>query len=331
MAVGKGNNHDVDALEAACRWQAEGLSVALAVVMQTWGSSPRPVGSLMAVNELGQFAGSVSGGCVEPAVLLDAKKTFVQGRPIRHRFGVSDEEAWAANLACGGDMEVVTFKPPPLAPLLTQRNQRVPAVLAVRLRDGTGEILTAASHAQFLAASEADMALACLARHETGLSRDESLFVWSLFIQPRILIVGATHIGQVLADMAELAGFAVAVIDPRHAFNDPGRFPGKRHSKDYPAKAMAELGLDATTAVVTLTHMAKIDDEALAAALAAPCFYIGALGSRKTHAARLERLGAGSERIHGPVGLDIGAKTASEIAVAILAQVIQAWRGRTSA
>ncbi len=323
MALGAGSNPDLDALKAAARWQADGMGVALSIVMKTWGSSPRPVGSLLAANDLGQFAGSVSGGCVEGAVLLDAKKAIMLGKPVRQTFGVSDEEAWAASLACGGQMEVLTVRPPPLAPLLDAKRQRIPAALAVRMQDGVSTIVTNSD-----ASDDGRLALSMLARNETGMSEDDRLFVLSLPPQPRILIVGATHIGQILAEMAVLAGFDVAVIDPRHAFNDPSRFPGLRHSKEEPAKALTQLGLDASSALVTLTHQPRIDDEALAFALNSPCFYIGALGGRKTHAARLTRLGQGEDRIHGPIGLDIGAVTASEIAVAILAQIVQSWRQR---
>ena len=302
------------------------MGVALAIVMKTWGSSPRPVGSLMAVNEMGQFAGSVSGGCVERAVLLDAKKVMERGLPVRQSFGIGDEEAWAASLACGGSMEVLTLSPPSLAPVLDARGQRIPVALAVRLEDGTASIVDAAGQSGALDEAEVVKARAMLQDGQTGLDGSENLFVLSLLPQPRILIVGATHIAQLLAAMAPLAGFDVAIIDPRHAFNDPARFPGTPHSKASPADALAELDLDHRSAVVTLTHQPRIDEEALSLALDSSCFYIGALGSRKTHAARLERLGRGHDRIHGPVGLDIGASNAGEIAVAILAEIVQAWR-----
>jgi xanthine dehydrogenase accessory factor len=305
-----GSNPDLDALEAAARWQAEGLAVALSIVMKTWGSSPRPVGSLMAANEMGQFAGSVSGGCVESVVLLDAKKAMAGLKAVRQSFGVSDEEAQAANLACGGQMEVLTIAPPSVAPLLKARLARQPIALAVRLSDGAASIL----------AGETAIP------RTTGLDETSEHFVLSFLPRPRILIVGASHIAQALAQMAPLAGFDVAVIEPRHAFSDPARVAGQIHSKEMPSAALARLGLDPLTALVTLTHQNAIDDEALRLGLASPCFYLGALGSRKTHAARLERLGPTAQRIKGPVGLDIGAVTAPEIAVSILAEIIHAWR-----
>jgi xanthine dehydrogenase accessory factor len=306
MAPGSASNPDIDALNAAARWQAEGMAVALSIVMKTWGSSPRPVGSLMATNEMGQFAGSVSGGCVESVVLLDAKKAMVTGKAIRQSFGISDDEAYAASLACGGQMEVLTVAAPDLTSVIEARKNRQAVALRVRLDDGAVEI------------DVTDL--------KTGLDESGRLFTLGLTPAPRILIVGGTHIAQALAEMAPLAGFDVAIVEPRHAFSDPGRFSGVIHSKETPSIALTKLGLDSSTALVTLTHQSAIDDEALALGLDSPCFYIGALGGKKTHALRLARLGCGKERIHGPIGLDIGAKTAGEIAVSILAEIIHAWR-----
>jgi xanthine dehydrogenase accessory factor len=161
----------------------------------------------------------------------------------------------------------------------------------------------------------------------------------TVFVQPvnpplRMVVVGAVHIGQHLAPMARSAGYDVTVVDPRSAFATPGRFPGIRLSHEWPGKALASIGLDARAAVVTLTHDPKLDDPALLAALESPVFYIGSLGSRRTHAKRIERLqghGVSEEsiaRIHAPVGLDIGARSPAEIAVSILAQVTERLRGK---
>ncbi|WP_300303166.1 XdhC family protein [Ferrovibrio sp.] len=153
----------------------------------------------------------------------------------------------------------------------------------------------------------------------------------------RLILVGAVHIAQALVPMAQLAGYEVAVIDPRSAFGSPERFPGVTLSNDWPDEAMAQMKPDLRTAVVTLTHDPKIDDPALVAALKSDVFYIGALGSKKTHASRLERLTAAGfgpddfARIHGPVGLSIGAKSPAEIAISILAQMTVALRQSTPA
>jgi xanthine dehydrogenase accessory factor len=149
----------------------------------------------------------------------------------------------------------------------------------------------------------------------------------------RLVVVGAVHVSQALVQMAATLGFAVTVVDPRRAFATPERFPGVSLSADWPDEAMEALALDARTAVVTLTHDPKLDDPALDVALRSPCFYVGALGSRRTHAKRVARLreaghGDGAiARIHAPVGLDIGAVTAPEIALSVLAEVVAARRG----
>ena len=162
----------------------------------------------------------------------------------------------------------------------------------------------------------------------------DSYFLQSFNPALRMVIVGAVHIGQVLAEMAKLAGFEVVVVDPREAFATPSRFEGIELRTEWPDRALQELAIDTRTAVVTLTHDPKLDDPALAAALGSQAFYIGSLGSKKTHRARLERLaekGFGAEdraRIHGPVGLAIGSVTPGEIAVSIVAQVVESLRTR---
>jgi xanthine dehydrogenase accessory factor len=181
-----------------------------------------------------------------------------------------------------------------------------------------------------------------LARIREALEADESgtleLSGKRLFLQVqnpplRLIIIGAVHIAQTLAPMAALAGYSVAIIDPRRAFATDARFPDVKLFGDWPDEAMVTMTLDRRTAVVTLTHDPKLDDPALQSALKADVFYIGALGSRKTHAARLGRLKAAGfseaecARIHGPVGLDIGALSPAEIAVAILAQITAVLRG----
>jgi xanthine dehydrogenase accessory factor len=164
---------------------------------------------------------------------------------------------------------------------------------------------------------------------------DRRIFAQILGPPVHLILVGAVHLGQVVAELALTAGFRVTVVDPRRAFATPERFPRVVLRYEWPSEALAELGLDRRTAVVTLSHDAKIDEPALAAALRSDCFYIGALGGRKSQAARRERLRDGGfdaralERIHGPVGLDIGARTAPEIAVSIVAEIIGAWRGGT--
>ena len=216
--------------------------------------------------------------------------------------------------------------------LLEDRAAKRPVVLATRLSDGIQKLLyqteTDGKNVILEAAHEALATdKACI------VTADDGEWFLNVFNPPlRLIVVGAVHIAQPLARIAALAGYDVTVVDPRTAFASEDRFPGVTLRTDWPDEAMAALKPDARTAVVTLTHDPKLDDPALAAALGSPCFYIGALGSRKTHGSRLERLraagfdDAGLARIHGPVGLSIGAKSPAEIAVSIMAQITEKLR-----
>lgn len=315
--------HDLDAVLAqAAAWHAAGLGVALATVVRTWGSSPRPAGSKLAVNERGEFVGSVSGGCIEGAVITEAQDIIAGRRGASVlEFGVADAAAWEVGLACGGKVSVLVeaLRPELVAELRAARAAKQPVALATRL-DG--------SDARLLAPDDP--------RAAEALQRDEAQVADGTLVEPhnppaRLIIVGAVHVAQPLAEMAALAGFGVTIVDPRRAWATAERFPGLALVTEWPDEALAKLALDARTAVVTLTHDPKLDDPALAVALRSPAFYIGCLGSQKTHAARRERLAAAGDvdRLHGPVGLRIGARTPAEIAVSILAEVIGALRGAT--
>lgn len=215
--------------------------------------------------------------------------------------------------------------------LLADRAAKRPVALVTDLADGRQALVREVDAEGAFALDQA-----ALGEVRRALRRDDSEIVEAsgrrFFVQvhnppPRMFLVGAVHIAQALAPMAALAGYGVSVIDPRRSFATGARFPGLALSHDWPDEAMASLGLDSRTAVVTLTHDPKLDDPALATALRSPAFYIGALGSKRTHAARLQRLAeagfspADLARIHGPVGLSIGALSPAEIAVSILAQV----------
>jgi xanthine dehydrogenase accessory factor len=222
--------------------------------------------------------------------------------------------------------------------LLADRAANIPVVLVTELGSGHQAIV----HDDGAPSGELALDEASLAEVRRTLRSDESGILEAgggkLFAQvhnppPRLLLVGAVHISQALAPMAAMAGYGVSVIDPRRAFATDERFPGISMRGDWPDEAMAALKPDRRTAVVTLTHDPKLDDPALQAALRSPAFYIGALGSRKTHGARLERLATAGftptevARIHGPVGLSIGALSPAEIAVSVLAQITAVRRG----
>ncbi|GBQ42368.1 putative xanthine dehydrogenase subunit A [Komagataeibacter europaeus] len=337
-----------DPLDLLIEWARAGQPCALATVTSTWGSSPRPAGSMMAVCANGRIEGSVSGGCVEGAVIEEAGNVMATGHPAALSYGVSSDDAWAVGLACGGllDVYVAAVRTPThpqgtldLAMLETvaeKRRARVPVIVATELATGATRLLY-----QTDAASDAssDLAARLDARardvFETGRSlrlEDEAgQALWFLHLipmPPRLLIAGAVHIAQVLAPMAQTTGFSVTVIDPRTQLATAERFPGITLETDWPDEALARLGVDNQTAIVTLTHDAKLDDPTLHYALNGDAFYIGALGSRKTQASRVERLreagfSAGQiARIHGPVGLAIGAVGAAEIALSILAEIV---------
>jgi xanthine dehydrogenase accessory factor len=203
--------------------------------------------------------------------------------------------------------------------------------LVTHLADGTQALFDGSQWQGDLALNDAQKAAALrmlIADKSGTLPESEGLFVRSYARPPRLIVIGAAHISQFLAPMATLAGFAVVIVDPRRAFATPERFEGVRLMHSWPDEALAELKLDATSAVVTLTHDPKLDDPALIAALKSPAFYVGALGSKRTHAKRVARLTEAGladsiGRIHAPVGLDLGGRAPKEIAVSILAQVIQ--------
>lgn len=317
-----------EAPEAALAFLAAGEGAALATVVQTWGSAPRPAGSQLAVSGSGALVGSVSGGCVEGAVAAEAAAAIADGQPRLLEYGVADDDAFAVGLACGGTIRIL-LEPVggagPDAALISEivaaRAARRPLVYAVHPGDWERRLVSGPDDPLWPEAAEV-------------LRTDRSGFVGDWFLQavnppPRLVIVGAAHVAQHLAPMARIAGFDVTVVDPRSAFATEARFPGTRLIADLPDEALAEIGLDARVAVVTLTHDPKIDDPAIVATLGSEAFYLGCLGSRKTHAARLERLaglGDALGRIHAPVGLAIGARTPAEIAVSILAQLVERLR-----
>lgn len=315
--------------ETALAWHRAGRGAVLATVVETWGSAPRRTGSQLAIAGDGEMAGSVSGGCVEGAVVAEATEALRTGESKVLTYGVSDDDAFAVGLACGGTIRVLVepvgtgFPESILGDLVEARAQRAAAAYVVNLttwernlapRGGT---LEARFRADQSGIQEGDHGEEFVAIHNPPL---------------RMVIVGAVHIAQNLTGMARACGYDVWVIDPRDAFGSQARFPDDRIVNDWPDAAMGTVGIDARTAVVTLTHDPKLDDPAILAALASDCFYLGCLGSKRTHEKRLERLRAAGisensiARIRAPVGLNIGAASPAEIAVSVMAEVTQALR-----
>lgn len=214
------------------------------------------------------------------------------------------------------------------------RAEKTPVVLVTSLGDGSQQVLNPAAGSSRDAVLVAAAAQALRTDRSATVTLSAGDYFLQVFNPPlRLVVVGAVHITQFLAPMAVLAGYQVTVVDPRRSFATPERFPGVDLRTDWPDEVLDALALDTRTAVVTLTHDPKLDDPALHAALGAPVFYIGCLGSRKTHAGRLERLRAAGfdekllERIRGPIGLDIGARSPAEIAIATLGQITACLRG----
>lgn len=335
-----------DPLEIAEKWLAEGRKVALATVVDTWGSAPRPAGSHLVIDADGNFQGSVSGGCVEGAVITEALDVIGSGSVRTLDFGVEDETAWKVGLSCGGRIRVHVRRleggqpsgypqsPDGLLTLLNaERRARRPVVVATDLRDGAAQLIRREDEAP------RDICEAVRAAFETGRSRHveaagQSLFLNAYLPQPRLVVIGAVHISQALVPMARIAGFPVEIIDPRTAFATPERFPEVTLHASWPQEVFAAQPLDSRTALAALTHDPRIDDLPLQAALEAGCFYVGVLGSRKLSEQRNERLLAAGVsrdllgRIRSPIGLNISAANPAEIAVAVLAEVISASRSR---
>lgn len=313
-------------LKLALDWHRAGRKTALATVVETWGSAPRPTGSLLVIDGGGAMEGSVSGGCVEGAVIVEALEALEDGKPRLLGYGVSDDEAFAVGLACGGRIRVLVEPVGSAMPLemleqlVAATDAKAPIAYIIDLESTTRRT---ADTDEFTTRFRSD---------KSGIEDDGRTFVGIHNPPLRMIIVGAVHIAQHLVPMAHACGYTPYILDPRGAFGSEARFPNELILDDWPDDALAALKPDARTAVVTLTHDPKLDDPAIIATLGSDAFYLGCLGSTRTHAKRVLRLqDAGSSdaeiaRIHAPVGLNIGGKSPAEIAVGIMAQITDVLR-----
>lgn len=309
--------------EIALSWHRAGRGAVLATVIETWGSAPRRVGSQLVVSGTGEIEGSVSGGCVEGAVVAEALEALSEAQARLLSYGVSDDDAFQVGLACGGTIRILVEpvgKALPedlLSDLVSARAARKPVAYVVR----PGQVGWLAAVSDYCERFRQD---------RSGLEGETFIAIHNPPL--RMVIVGAVHIAQPLVTMAHLAGYDPVLVDPREAFGSPERFANQTLIHDWPDEALAALKLDARTAVVTLTHDPKLDDPAIQEALGSDVFYLGCLGSKRTHEKRVMRLqeaGFSKEqiaRIHAPVGLDIGAASPAEIAVSIMAEITQRLR-----
>ena len=299
-------------LSAAQTWKGDRM--ALATVVSTWGSAPRPRGSHMLVHEDGRFEGSVSGGCVEGDI-LDTAAQVIAGAPFAvKKYGVADASAWEVGLPCGGEISVMVqpvsaegFDPELFDRIIEARADGQALTVTTDLESGHSDLRPI----------------------ETG-----EIFANRYDPPRRLIVVGAVQIAQSLVGLARTLGIETVVVDPRGRFLTDERFPDTVLDDRWPDEAVAAYRPGPSTAVVTLSHDTKIDDPALIAALSTNAGYVGALGSRRSHAARLERLAAAGitpadlERIDGPVGLDIGAIGPAEIALSIAGAMVKAFHDR---
>jgi xanthine dehydrogenase accessory factor len=302
---------DLQVLKSARDWLAAGHRVAMATIVDTWGSAPRPVGALTAIRDDGMVAGSVSGGCIEDDMIELVKNgELVTDRPVTTRYGVTAEQAKRVGLPCGGTLELVV-EPLSAASRLDELLSRIERhELVMRTLDMTTGSTTVG-----------------LAQWQDQLAFDGKTLVTVYGPRWRLLIIGAGQLSQYIAQMAQALDYQVTVCDPRAEYADNWNVPGAALDRGMPDDVVTGMNLDAHSAVVALTHDPKLDDLALLEALKSPAFYVGAIGSRKNNDARRRRLAEFDlsqeeiARLHGPVGLRIGAKTPPEIAVAILAEM----------
>jgi xanthine dehydrogenase accessory factor len=333
-----------ESIKQIIAWQAAGLEVAVATVTRVVGSAPRPVGARLLVTSDGAFAGSVSGGCVEGAVIEEASQVLADGRPRKLHFGISDEMSWEVGLACGGAIDVLIQKAEPriwrhLADLYSDGQDCALLTVIGEGGDlGRQAVIRADENGDSWMKPEAiQAARRALQGHGSGVEvLADTHLIELIAALPHLIIFGGVHAAIPLIQMARTMNFRCSVADPRARFANRERFPeADRLLVAWPEEALAQLGADGRSAIVVLTHDPKIDEPALRAALASDAFYIGAIGSRKTHAERLERMrqaGVPDEqlaRIHGPIGLDLGGRTPEEMALSILAEIVAVRHGHS--
>jgi xanthine dehydrogenase accessory factor len=309
-----------DVLPTLERWLAAGSRVVTATVVRTERSAPRDPGAVLAVSEEGEVVGSVTGGCVEPAVVAEAQAVLAGGPPRLVSYGIADEEAFEVGLPCGGTVDIF---------------------LAPARRDLVGELARAVAEerpvALALEIAGADVGeqrlLPLDGRFEPGIEGD--VFFLPFAPRPRLYVFGAVDHAAAVAHVGRFLGYRVTVCDARAKFATRARFPDVDELVvDWPDRFLAAAPVDERTAICVLTHDHKFDVPLLEVALATPAGYVGAMGSRRTNAERRERLlaagvsGEALERIHAPIGLDIGSRTPEEVAVAVAAEIVATRRGK---
>lgn len=326
-------------LNKSLDWLGAGHQVALATVVATWGSSPLPVGSQMAINDRGNFTGSVSGGCIESFIVSEAIDIIKTGQSRLIEYGVSDEQAREVKLACGGAIKVFVEIAPSRKDMERMVNEQ-PIARVVDMASGVSCLLK-----QNRTSGPLELSAELLAKAQQLLNLDSCDVIFSgseryflrTYAPPRkVVIIGAVHIAQALIPMLRTAGFEIVVVDPRPLFTRGDRISGVTVITKQPARLFPEFQLDNRTAVVALAHDPDLDDPAIKAALHSEAFYVGALGGKRNSRKRLDRLAESGfsnkdlARIHAPIGLDIGGRSPAHIAVSILAEIIAVGNGKAT-
>lgn len=323
-------------------WSILNKPIQVVRVTQTWGSSPRPVGSVMLINNEGKLAGSVSGGCVEGAVIKHANQLELSNEAAMVSFGVSDEEAWTVGLSCGGHIQVFLQSADFVndgvwSGLLHAIENNLPTILISSLEEGchtnslmNNKRIMAGDDLPTFVQDEAFRAFR-ERRHLIAQFDEKKYFIQVFPRKSQLIIIGAAHIAVDLISLAKMFDFETVVIDPRGYFMENTQFPVAPDQifTAYPSEVLHDFSLDTHTYCALLSHDPKIDDNALDILLPKPVAYIGALGSRKTHEKRVKRLqdkGVSQnliDKIQAPIGIDINAKSAREIALSVMSQMIE--------
>ncbi len=320
-----------DILPTLERWAAEGTPVAIATVVETERSAPREPGAALAVSEGGDVAGSVTGGCVEPAVYAEAREVLAGGEPRLKTYGIADEEAFEVGLPCGGTVHIFVDRMDPelVAPIADAVREERPVALEMRI---TGDDIGAK---RLIGLDDGGPGGELLAAGRTGIfdTREGRIFVSSFAPRPNMYVFGAVDHAAAVASIGRFLGYRVTVCDARAKFVTRERFPDVDELVvEWPDKFLAGAPVDERTAICVLTHDHKFDVPALKAALETSAGYIGAMGARRTNEDRAERLRAEGvtdeelARIHAPIGLKIGSRTPEEVAVAVAAEIVQVMR-----
>lgn len=292
-----------EVLAKAEEWRADGESVALATVVGTRRSAPRPLGSKLAVTQSGRLFGSVSGGCVEADVAERARTLLEDGSCELVTYGIADEQAWSVGLPCGGEIDVFV-EPFSGAPAVDRGTSYV-----VVAGDGVGERWQDETLAQ------------------TGLREElaRTVFAERVSPPPRLLVIGAGDLAEALCRLAKPLGWRTVVADPRAGLATRERVPS---ADELLVVWPDELEIDSETAVVSLVHEERIDLPAIRRGVDGGAFYVGALGSKRRQEKLHAALGEIADRVHGPIGLDLGGESSPEIALEVMAELLAAWKSR---